>query len=244
VAAGSAAQVVNLTGIGSGATNEQQTLIVRATSSQPSIIPNPVVTYASPSSSGSLMFTPTALGGLVLITVVVEDDAFDDGSGANRTTQTFTVDVTGGVQGPRLAIERVAGSVVVSWPTNVGSGFVLQSCPALAQGAAWETVATAPSVVNGRYTVTDSASESAKYFRLCEGCAGPSLTIRLDGDEVVITWPEAGSSGYVLQMASAVSGAGWSNVPGAPTVIGGVNTVREVRTAGPRYYRLCRGCGN
>jgi hypothetical protein len=243
VPAGSAAQTVNLTGISTGATNEQQVMIVRATSSNPSIIPNPVINYASPSSAGLLTFTPNTMGGLVVITVTVEDDAFDDGSGANRTTQTFYVDVTGGTRGPTLTIERVAGNIVVSWPTDVGNGFVLQSCPVLTQGGAWTTVATPPSVVGGRYTVTDSGGGSAKFFRLCNGCSAPSLSIRIEGNEVVVSWPEAGSAGYVLQNSTDVApGASWANVPGAPTVAGGFNTVRAPSTDGRRFYRLCLGC--
>jgi len=53
-------QTVNLSGISSGSTNEVQTLTVTATSSNPALIPTPAVNYTSPSSSGSLSFTPVA----------------------------------------------------------------------------------------------------------------------------------------------------------------------------------------
>src|SRR5437867_873473 len=53
-----APQVVALTGIGSGAPNESQTLSVTALSSATSVIPNPTVTYTSPNSSGTLTFAP------------------------------------------------------------------------------------------------------------------------------------------------------------------------------------------
>src|SRR5262249_52538806 len=53
-------QMVNLSGISSGAPNESQTLIVTASSSNPALIPNPTVNYASPNSTGSITFTPVA----------------------------------------------------------------------------------------------------------------------------------------------------------------------------------------
>ena len=51
-------QTVLLFGISSGATNEAQPLTVTATSSKPSIIPNPQVNYVSANTNGSLIFTP------------------------------------------------------------------------------------------------------------------------------------------------------------------------------------------
>src|SRR4029077_35629 len=47
-------QSVNLTGITSGQPNENQTLVVTATSSATSVIPNPTITYTSPNSAGTL----------------------------------------------------------------------------------------------------------------------------------------------------------------------------------------------
>ena len=83
-------KVVNLTGIGTGAANETQTLTVTAVSSDPSLIPNPTVSYVSPNATGSLSFTPAAnSSGSATITVTV-----DDGQAANNTiTRTFAVNV-------------------------------------------------------------------------------------------------------------------------------------------------------
>src|SRR5206468_3723555 len=44
---GSGPRIVNLAGIGSGASNENQVLLVTATSSNPSVIPAPLVSYVS-----------------------------------------------------------------------------------------------------------------------------------------------------------------------------------------------------
>jgi VCBS repeat-containing protein len=81
-------QTVNLTGITTGAANEIQTLVVTAVSSDPSIIPNPTVTYTSPNATGSLSFTPVPdANGSVNITVTVND-------GVDTFQRTFTVTVT------------------------------------------------------------------------------------------------------------------------------------------------------
>ena len=93
-------QTVNLTGISSGAANESQTLTVTASSSAPTLIPNPTVTYTSPASTGSLKFTPAAnANGSAIITVTVKDG----GTSNNVVSQTFTVTVNPVNDPPTLA---------------------------------------------------------------------------------------------------------------------------------------------
>ncbi len=92
-------QTVNLTGITSGATNENQTLTVTATSSNPALIPTPTVNYTSPSTTGSLRFTPTPYAfGVATITVTVNDGAASN----NVTSRSFTVTVRSVNQPPTL----------------------------------------------------------------------------------------------------------------------------------------------
>ena len=87
---GAGQQTVNLSGISSGATNETQTLVVTASSSNPGLIPNPTVQYSSPNGTGTLRFTPVALGyGSATMTVTVNDG----GTSNNIVTRTFTVRV-------------------------------------------------------------------------------------------------------------------------------------------------------
>jgi hypothetical protein len=97
-------QTVNLSGISSGPANEAgQHLTVIATSSNPSLIPNPAVTYTSPSATGSLSFTPVANEfGSSTITVVVLDDGGTANGGVNSVTNTFTVTVNAVNQPPTL----------------------------------------------------------------------------------------------------------------------------------------------
>ena len=93
------AQTVNLSGITSGATNEADTLVVTAVSSNPALIPNPSVVYASPNSGGNLTVTPAANNfGTATITITV-----NDGQSQNNTaTRTFTVTVNHINQPPTL----------------------------------------------------------------------------------------------------------------------------------------------
>jgi hypothetical protein len=92
-------QTVNLSGITSGASNEVQTLSVTAASSSPGLIPNPVVSYSSPASTGSLSFTPVANAyGTATLTVTVNDG----GASNNLVTQSFTITVNAVNQPPTL----------------------------------------------------------------------------------------------------------------------------------------------
>lgn len=90
-----AKQVVSLSGIGTGAPNEQQALTVTATSSNPAFVPQPTVAYLSPGPSGTVSFTPVPnVTGSTTITVTVNDGQ----SFNNLTTRSFVVAV-GGVGG-------------------------------------------------------------------------------------------------------------------------------------------------
>jgi hypothetical protein len=90
IAQDSGQQIVQLTGISSGSTNEIQTLSVNAFSSNPALIPNPVVTYTSPDNTGSLSFSPNPGSfGSTILTVLVDDG----GLVSNTVIGTFVVDV-------------------------------------------------------------------------------------------------------------------------------------------------------
>ena len=123
---GAGQQTVNLSGIGTGAANETQTLVVTATSSNTGLIPNPSVTYTSANATGSLSYTPVAkMFGSATITVTV-----NDGSGANNlTTKTFTVNVTNindepsFTKGSNQTVAEDAGAQSVSnWATSISKG--------------------------------------------------------------------------------------------------------------------------
>src|SRR5437867_3419151 len=110
-------QTVSLSGITSGATNEIQTLTVTASSSNPSLVPNPTVSYTSPNTTGSLSFTPVATAsGVATISVTV-----NDGQTTNNTiTRSFTVTVNSVNDAPtidpiaNLTINENAGAQTVN----------------------------------------------------------------------------------------------------------------------------------
>ncbi len=91
VANNAAAQLISLSGITSGTSDEVQKLKITALSSNPKIVPNPKVTYKSPEASGTLSFKPVArTNGTALITVFINDGA----KANNLTSRTFTITVT------------------------------------------------------------------------------------------------------------------------------------------------------
>jgi hypothetical protein len=107
----SGVQTLNLTGITAGSTNSTQALSVKATSSNPNLIPDPVVSYSSPSSSASLQFSPAANGlGVATITVTVSDSQ----STNNSTSISFNVAVNQVVLAP-----GTVASVMVSPNTTL-----------------------------------------------------------------------------------------------------------------------------
>jgi Bacterial Ig domain/Fibronectin type III domain len=103
-----AAKTITLSGITSGAPNEKQKLTLTAVSGNPSLIPNPSVSYASPNTTGLLTFKPVANAtGSTTLTLTLNDGATTN----NITTKTFTVSVNVFNQPPTL---NVLGNVSVN----------------------------------------------------------------------------------------------------------------------------------
>jgi hypothetical protein len=102
-------QTVSLSGITSGAGNEAQTLTVSAVSSDPSVLPNPTVTYISPGSTGSLRIVPKEDAfGVSTVTVSVQD-------GVTTGSQSFQVTVNA-----RLQIAMAENDAVLTWAATNG----------------------------------------------------------------------------------------------------------------------------
>jgi fibronectin type 3 domain-containing protein len=122
---GAGLQTVNLSGISSGATNEVQTLVVTATSSNPGLIPHPTVTYTSPNATGSLGFTPVPFGfGSATVTVTVNDG----GTSNNIVTRTFTVTVNPVNDAPTL-------NALANLTINEGAGLQTVNLAGITTGA-------------------------------------------------------------------------------------------------------------
>lgn len=118
-----AAQTVNFSGVTGGADVPAQTVTITATSSNPTLIPNPTVNYVSPGTTGSLSFTPAAnLSGNATITVTVTDTGLDliPGTGdENTTSTTFLVTVNPVNDQPTFAITATHASAEDAGPLTV-----------------------------------------------------------------------------------------------------------------------------
>ena len=83
-------RVINLAGITAGG-SESQVIQITASSSDPSVVPNPTVTYTSPETTGTLKFTPVAdQSGTSTITVTLEDGGADNILATTDDNDTFT----------------------------------------------------------------------------------------------------------------------------------------------------------
>jgi len=65
---------------------------------------------------------------------------------------------------PFLTVRRQSGSVIFSWP-SAATGFTLVSITNLGS-TNWISVSPSPVIVNGLYTVTNSATAPARFYRL------------------------------------------------------------------------------
>jgi uncharacterized repeat protein (TIGR01451 family)/CSLREA domain-containing protein len=119
-------QTVDLSGVGSGAANESQTLGVTAISTNTALIPDPTVDYSSPNVTGTLTFTPVAdQHGVATVVVTVTD-------GISNTSRTFQIAVNPINDPPTLdiigdvTIDEDAGLQTVDL-SGVGSGAANES---------------------------------------------------------------------------------------------------------------------
>ncbi len=92
-------QIINLAGINDGDAGVSQILNITASSSNPALIPDPLVTYTSPNTTGTLTINPVAdQFGTATITVTLSDDAGTNNGGVNETSFSFEITVLGNFQ--------------------------------------------------------------------------------------------------------------------------------------------------
>jgi len=91
----SGAHTLTLSGITPGdADDAGQTVTISALSSYPALLPNPVLHYSNPSTTGTLTFTPAANSyGTALVTVTVKDSGGTANGGGDTLTRTFLVTI-------------------------------------------------------------------------------------------------------------------------------------------------------
>jgi hypothetical protein len=98
--------------------------------------------------------------------------------------------------------------------------------------------------------IFDLEGDGARLFlnavRYMAGLEDPTpVTVSLGASvspagELVISWPEAGSQGFVLQAASALSPANWQPVAIEPVISGGQRRVNVPMSNSARFFRLRR----
>jgi hypothetical protein len=172
-------QTVNLSGITSGATNENQTLTVTASSSNTGLIPNPTVSYTSPNATGSISFAPVAFAvGSSTITVTVNDG----GASNNIISRTFTVTVGPVNQPPTLnsladvTINEGASSQTVNL-SGISSGATNES-----QTLTVTATSSNPSLIpNPTVTYTSpNATGSISFTSVASGFGSSVITVTVN----------------------------------------------------------------
>jgi uncharacterized delta-60 repeat protein len=126
--------VLNLTGITSGAANENQTILITATSSNPLIIPMPTsaINYISPNQTATLTYKPILAVSQttdVTITVSVKDNGGILNGGVDEIVRTFVVPVVPEIPAPRelQATTLSQTSISLKWTQVDGNnGYEIQ----------------------------------------------------------------------------------------------------------------------
>ena len=99
----------------------------------------------------------------------IDSLSFTNTDNATGNTTRIAILSVNAIPAPTLTLAYASNGIVLSWPTG-GTGFsysnyVLQSTLTLTPGS-WNLVSPAPSIVGGRYTVTNSISGTQMYYRL------------------------------------------------------------------------------
>jgi hypothetical protein len=136
---------------------------------------------------------------------------------------------------PGLRIDRLGTNVVVSWPADDPSWFLV-SKRSLATNALWSPVAEG-SLVNGRYYVTNAASGPACFYALSKTSGAPALAIGASGPDVTLSWP-TNSLNYVLQTSDSIPPARWDTVTNRTYLNGRQQSVTLPRSGQARFFRL------
>jgi hypothetical protein len=229
-----APQTIPLTGISSGSTNGNVTLLVSATSSNPSLIANPVVSYASPAATGTLTFAPaTNISGVARISVVVADNQPTN----NTTTLSFQITVNQVAPAPGLlASASVAPNSIfrflVPLPATNGDKFAMSLGAAPSgvklssrKGISWlvwtPTMAQASTTNNIGIKITDSNNSALSTNETVQVIVEDYLALAIGTTTV-----QAGQSGSVPISLSSSEGVTnlsftvpWpTNALGSPTL--------------------------
>ncbi len=221
---------VGLTGIGTGAANEAQVLAVTAASTDTTIIPHPTVSYTSPDTTGSLLFTPVynAFGDVTVFVTVTDgisatvhsfqvtvtpvndaptlDEPYD--MALNEDAGQQTVFLTGIGMGASNEGQTISVSAVSGDPTLVPTPTVSYVSPEAMATLDFVPAANAYGSTVISVTVSDGLSETLRTFQVDIASVNDAPTLVIEGltSFGTVTVPED-SPTHTLTMSNITSGA-------------------------------------
>lgn len=253
-----APQTVSLMGISGGIGDLLQVLGITAVSSNPALVPNPTVAYASPNATGTLGFTPVAnANGTATITVTVNDSQLLN----NLVSRTFTVTVNAVNDAPTLnTLNNLALGISAARQTvslaGIGSGAANESQaltvtatssnPSLiptptitytSPGATGSLAFTPAAGATGTATITVSVNDGQSLNNI----VSRSFTVTVSGTSVQTIYVEAETGTRVSPMtvASDTAAANGQYVYSPSANLGTVSIPVNIPAAG-NYTVWCR----
>lgn len=259
-------QIINLFGISSGSTNENQTLSVTAFSSNPGLIPDPLVNYTSPDVTGSITIRPVAFQfGSALITVTVNDG----GASNNVVSRPFAINVTSINQPPTIsAIDNVVtpiNTATAPIPFTIGdvetpgTNLILSASSDNTNLVPTRSISFAGSdtnravtitpltnqtgIANITITVSDGTVNAGRTFQLnvLSGEANPPVLqpLMISNGVVTITWSAAPGRSYQVEYSLDLTSPTWTAL-GTPITAtdAAMSTTDESVTEPQRFYRV------
>ncbi len=174
---GSSQQTLALTGISEGPLESAQTLTITAVSGNPSLVPNPSVSFTEGNATGSLSFTPAAgQSGSALVTVTVSDNGGVLNGGIDSVQQTFTVTVF-----PSYSI--VADATTTA--EGSGSGTTAATFTVARTGSTTAAVTLDYAVTGAANAADFGGSLPAGSITIPAGQSAATLTVNVSKDDTV-----------------------------------------------------------
>ena len=162
--------------------------------------------------------------------------------GGGTVDRTFTLANTG------AAPLNLSGTPKVAITGPQASDFTVITQPAATiplGGNSTFTIRFAPAAAGVRSATVSIQNDSDKNpFDFAIAGTGAAVTAQLSlavvhsQSNVILSWPAAGSAGYILEFSNILPNSNWLPEPTTPVVVAGQNTVTVPITTSTRFYRL------
>ena len=217
-------QTVNLSGITSGAANQNQFLTVSATSGNINLIPNPTVNYTSANTNGSLTFTPVAnANGSTIITVTVNNG----GASNNIVTRTFTVTVNPVNQPPTL-------NPINNLTINENAGLQTVNLSGITSGAANQKQTLTVSATSGNINLVPNPTVHYTSANTNGSLTFTPVTDANGSTIITVTVNNGGASNNIVTQTFTVT----VNPVNQPPTLNPINNLTLNENAGPQTVNL------